>query len=101
MPLDVGGEPALVVVALEVEGAPLVPASPDLAWAGHEEKGGEGKQRLGIWALRGTIPSFLLNHFCTPVQRPSFLLTVSPAGQNSALEHRSKTSHGLFKGFAR
>ena len=60
MPLDVGGEPALVVVALEVEGAPLVPASPDLAWAGHEEKGGEGKQKawdLGFARRDSVLPS--------------------------------------------
>ena len=98
MPL--GEEPALVV-ALEVEAAALVPASPDWPGLDTRRRTVRASKRLGIWALRGAIPSFLLNAFCTPVQRPSFLLTVSPAGQNSALEHRSKTSHGLFKGFAR
>jgi hypothetical protein len=47
MPLDVGEEPALVV-ALEVEGA-LGTRLPRLAWAGHEETGGEGKQKA--WDL--------------------------------------------------
>lgn len=64
-----------------LDGAPLVPASPDWPGLDTRRRALRGKQRPGTWALQGTISSFLEKALDPSVQRPSFLLTVSPLGK--------------------
>jgi hypothetical protein len=89
-------EPA-PVVALEVEGAPLVPASPD--WPGLDTRRSalSASKRQATGALQGTISSFL-EKALDPCAEAKLFANRLPAGQTSALRNRFQNAAWSFPG---